>query len=318
MTTNSSNFMYDTSSKSSSQRRTPGGYPVGAGKESRTGLYRTKVPFLPAPVPVSEMRQGRASAKYTYRNYAVPDFKNSDLVGMPAGSFPMINGENGTNAIRALGNTTEQLNMIGSWNQKQLKEIQAVMIRNGWLPKGSDTGTPTGKTMNLVAFLMDQGNRLGQPWQDVLALGPEGLRKVGGADVVDGTGATGTGSAAYTGPVTTVSKSVNYSTKASARNLLRQALSDVLGRGPREDEVDEFLELLRSKEKANPTVTTTITDSNDEGSRNDNSSTTEGGFDGEQAANLAENFATDINPQQAKRYKRAGYEQLLDSLIMGG
>ena len=314
MTTNSSNFMYDSGSSSRPQT-TPGGYPQGAGTQSKTGLYRTKVPFLPAPVTRKEMQQGRSRAEYTYRNYAVPEFENSDLIGMPAGSHPMINGENGTQSIRELGNTTGQLAMVGGWDAKRLKEIQTVAVKMGWLPKNAITGRPTEKTMSLVAFLMDQGNRTGEPWQTVLVNGPEALRKVGGADVANGSATDA--AAAYTGPVTSVSKSVNYTTKAGARNLLRQTLADVLGRGPKEEEVDEFLELLRAKEKANPSITTTVSDGNDEGSMNESSSTSKGGFDEEQAQRLAENYATDINPDQAERYKRAGYEQMLDSLIAG-
>lgn len=319
MATNSSNFMYaGSSSKSGGQQYTPGGYPIGAGTRDKdgTGLYRTKVPFLPAPVPASEMKAGRSAAKYTYRNYAVPEFDNSEFVGMPAGSHPMINGENGYTAIRQLGNTTANLNAVSAWSAGELKKVQATLIKAGWIPKNAGTGRPNDKTMSAIAFLMDQGNRIGARWEDIAQNGPEWLRKVGGTDMTD-TSTSGPGSA-YSGPVTSVSKSVNYTTKAGARNLLRSTLADVLGRGPRDEEVDEFLDLLRAKEKANPTVTTNISDGNDEGSFNESSSTTTGGFDAEQAGALAERYATNINPEQASRYKRAGYEQLLDSLIMGG
>lgn len=313
---NSSNFMYASSQKPAT---TPGGYGSSASRTEQraSGLYKFQIPLKqPLSIPMSEINAGMKRAKYTYRNYSVPEFDGAELVGQPAGSFPMINGGYGYENIRGQGNTVEELNRVQTWSTEEMRGLQVAAVKKGWLPKSVADGRPNRRTMGLVAFLMDQGNQTGYNWQDILQEGPKWLRKIGGADVVNAS-ATDQKSG-YDGPVTSVQKSVSYSTKATARGLLTDALANVLGRGPKDDEVDEFLDLLRSKQKANPTVSTNVSDSNEAGSMRTQDSTTDEGFGQDDAVRLAERFATRTDPAQASRYKRAGYEQLLDQLIMGG
>lgn len=300
--------------KAPTKPTTPGGYPKGAGDQGTTGLWRQNpVPFLPSPVTPGEMSRGRSNSKYTYRQYDVPNFAGSDQIGMPANSFVMGPGGGMWKEWAGLGNTQTELDRVSQWKAKDLKPLQVQMVKAGWLTKSAANGRPNDETINAVAFLMDQGNQLGRSWQNIVELGPDGLRQAGGADVTAAGGGPGGGGPGGGGPSTSVSSSVRYSTKAGARNYLKQALSDVLGRGPNEDEIDEFIGMLHSKEKKNPVVTTTVNDG-----AGTSSSTTEGGFEADSALSLAENFARDQHPEQAQRYAKAGYEQLLDSLVMGG
>ena len=297
-------------------KSTPGGYAPNPGTRSKTGYYKTNpVPLLPSPVTPREMERGARNAEYTYRGYQVPEFSNSDLVGLPPNSGMALDGGTNRNQLMALGNTKQNLQRISSWNSAQITLLQKRMVENGWLPKKEVSGRATERTMSAIAFMMQQGNALNSRWTDVMYMGPEKLRQMGGNDVTSSTG-TGPGGRDMS-PTTNTSTSVDFSTKADARKYLREALANVLGRGPKDGEVDDFLDSLRSKERQNPTTTTQVTTPIGE---NDSSydSTTEGGFSVTDAQNFAENYAKDLNPKQAKRYAKAGYEQLLDQLIAGG
>ena len=295
---------------------TPGGYAPNPGKQSKTGYYKSNpVPLLPSPVTRREMQRGAQNAQYTYRGYQVPDFSNSQLVGLPPNSgMALENGVN-TQQLLALGNTKQNLQAIGSWNTAQVQALQKRMVENGWLPKSEVSGRPTDRTMSAVAFMMQQGNALNARWTDVMYMGPKGLKQAGGTDATAVTTGVGPGGQDMS-PTTTTASQVDYSTKAQARKYLREALANVLGRGPKDDEVDDFLDKLRAKERQNPSTGTTVTTPGVDGS--DSQSTTSGGFGEVEAATFAENYAEDINPKRAKKYAQAGYEQLLDSLIAGG
>jgi hypothetical protein len=70
-----------------------------------------------------------------------------------------------------------------------------------------------------------------------------------------------------------VQKQINLSTPEEARSVTRQVLSQMLGRGPSESEIDDYLAQVNAAQRAKPTITTTRY--NAAGDRS--SSTTSGG-----------------------------------------
>lgn len=298
--------------QSGKNRRTYGGYviPEKVGLESETGVYESS-PRGIRPVPMSRWKPGVKEAKWTYQNYDIPEFEGSPLVGMPSASAGII-----YNGAQLVGTNTKQdlQAILDSKNTRQIRALQSQMYQAGWITKQSITGKTTGEAFqNALAFLFYQGNVSGRGWRDVLSGGPSDA----GVDEGGGPGGGGPGGGReipFGTPVTNTSTSLNEATKGQARAYLKEALATVLGRGPKPGEFNAFLDALRDKEDKNPSVTVTTSTQN---SQTDSSSTSEtsGGMSGEDYAQFAENFAEDLDPKQARRYKRAEYEQLLTSLI---
>ena len=300
--------------------RTEGGYLIGQQRfsgASPSGLWRDS-PRGYVPVGKKEakqtIRRGYNASQFTYQNYEVPYFPDSPLVGMPAGMGFGVEGQ----FMRGTNTQADLEKLFNSRNTNLIRGIQTQMYKAGWLGKQSITGKSTSEGFrNALAFLFYQGNMLGETWETIMQGGPEALGDLGGLNVKSipgGKGPKGPDGIPYGTPVRSVSESVDYTTKGTARNYLREALANVLGRGPQEGELDEFLDLLREKERKNPTVTTSTSIVNSE-TDSQSSSETDGGFTGDDAAMVAERFARQQDPAQAKRYKKAGYEQLLDQLI---
>ena len=300
--------------------RTEGGYLIGPQRfygASPSGLWRDS-PRGYVPVGKKEakqtIRRGYNASQFTYQNYEVPYFPDSPLVGMPAGMGFGVEGQ----FMRGTNTQADLEKLFNSRNTNLIRGIQTQMYKAGWLGKQSITGKSTSEGFrNALAFLFYQGNMLGETWETIMQGGPEALGDLGGLNVKSipgGKGPKGPDGIPYGTPVRSVSESVDYTTKGTARNYLREALANVLGRGPQEGELDEFLDLLREKERKNPTVTTSTSIVNSE-TDSQSSTETDGGFTGDDAAMVAERFARQQDPAQAKRYKKAGYEQLLDQLI---
>ena len=306
--------------KSTSPVRTEGGYIIGQDRftgPSPTGLWRDS-PRGNVPVTQQQRKQavksGYQQSQFTYQNYDVPYFPDSPLVGMPADMGYGVEGQ----FVRGTNTQADLEQLFNSRNTNKIRTLQTQMFKAGWLGKQSITGKATSEGFrNALAFLFYQGNMLGEAWTTIRDLGPQGLQDNGGLSVKTSQGPNGPGGPGYGVPTKSVSESVDYATKGEARSLLRTALADVLGRGPKSGELDEFLDLLREKQKENPTVSTQTSIVNSE-TDSSSSSETDGGYTADDAAGLAERFATQQNPNQAQRYKKAGYEQLLDSLIAGG
>jgi len=306
--------------KSTSPVRTEGGYIIGTDRfsgSSPTGLWRDS-PRGYVPVTKQQRKQavksGYQQSQFTYQNYDVPYFPDSPLVGMPANMGFGVEGQ----FVRGTNTQADLEQLFNSRNTNKIRTLQTQMFKAGWLGKQSITGKATSEGFrNALAFLFYQGNMLGEAWTTIRDMGPQGLQDNGGLTVKTSRGPNGPGGPGYGVPTKSVSESVDYATKGEARSLLRTALADVLGRGPKSGELDEFLDLLREKQKENPTVNTQTSIVNSE-TDSSSSSETDGGYTADDAAGLAERFATQQNPNQAQRYKKAGYEQLLDSLIAGG
>lgn len=297
--------------------RTEGGYLIGPQRfsgASPSGLWRDS-PRGNVPVGKKDakqtIRRGYNASQFTYQNYEVPYFPDSPLVGMPADMGFGVEGQ----FMRGTNTQADLEKLFNSRNTNLIRGIQTQMYKAGWLGKQSITGKSTSEGFrNALAFLFYQGNMFGESWETIMQGGPEALGDLGGLNVKSTPGGKGPGGISYGTPVRSVSESVDYTTKGTARNYLREALANVLGRGPQEGELDEFLDLLREKERKNPTVTTSTSIVNSE-TDSQSSTETDGGFTGDDAAMVAERFARQQDPAQAKRYKKAGYEQLLDQLI---
>lgn len=99
---------------------------------------------------------------------------------------------------------------------------------------------------------------------------------------------SGSGPSGYTGPVTTRQRSVSLTSATAANRLIDTALQGYLGREATTVEKERFLKALNVQERANPSISTTVQDMNDEGSYQTISRTDRGGFD---QAEFADRFA---------------------------
>lgn len=296
--------------------RTEGGYLIGdrtAGGTSNSGLWEQGARGVRPMSKNRFMYRDRIDSEYTYRGFEVPNYEGSGLVGMQETAATIIDGKVG--APYALGNTTDELNKwLGNRSSSQVRELQKRMYRYGWIGKNSITSSAETESFGAtLAFLMYKGNLHGENWNSILEMGPVGLSKI---DSNSPNGPAG-GGAEYGVPSTRTTSSIDHLTKGQARAFLRDALASVLGRGPQPGEFNEFLDLLREKEENNPRLATytSVTNSETNSSEDVESS---GGMTEDDYTQAAELYARQTDPKQAKRYKRAGFEQTLDQLIESG
>jgi hypothetical protein len=147
--------------------------------------------------------------------------------------------------------------------------------------------------------------------QNQAAAGIKDLEKIRnlyalGVEAAGGGGSGGGGGASsLAGTRTSTQKTYDLSTLADARKYLRSYLADMLGRGPTENEVKQFLSRLNAAEKASPVVTTTTTTYDENGYATSSSSTATGGD--VDPFGLADDWV-ESSPEQNYEYK--GYQQL--------
>jgi hypothetical protein len=89
----------------------------------------------------------------------------------------------------------------------------------------------------------------------------------------------GSSGGAFTGNRSSTSTSVDLTDPATAKAIMNDRLSQALGRAARPEELSQFVQVLNSAERANPTVTTSNT-RYDQGEAVSQSSTTSGGLTG--------------------------------------
>lgn len=294
-------------------QRTEGGYlkPQYRSGPSATGLYR-QTPRGNVPIRKREYNNPLKDSPYTYRGMEVPMYSGSELIGLPSGASAVKDGM--TAYAGTLRNTQTDLDRILNFRSPKVRELQTQLYKMGWIGKNSITGkASTESFQGAIAFLMAQGNEIGMNWEEVMNMGPAGLESAGGPSVTGG----GRNGPAYGVKTTQTNTATNEVTKGTAKAYLKDALANVLGRGPQPGEFNEFLDMLRDKEEANPSVTVGTSVVNSE---TDSESTTDtsGGMNEADYQQFAERFARQQDPGQAKRYQRAGYEQILDQLIAGG
>lgn len=126
-------------------------------------------------------------------------------------------------------------------------------------------------------------------------------------------GGGGGGAAVYRGPVTTtqVTESVNLSDPGTARGLLKNALSDYLGRDATDFEQENFLKALNAAERRSPTKTEATTTTTPRGvarSEVETETMTTGGFN---PSTFAEEYAQGM--EGAAEFQAA--TTLLDTFI---
>lgn len=91
------------------------------------------------------------------------------------------------------------------------------------------------------------------------------------------------GGGAYRGPTTTtqINKSVNLTDPTTARGVIKNALTEYLGRDATDNEQEAFLNALNAAERRNPTVTRAVTKTTPQGvakSTVESETMTQGGF----------------------------------------
>lgn len=104
-------------------------------------------------------------------------------------------------------------------------------------------------------------------------------------------------------PVSVIRKTTSISTNDQARGMLRQMMGEKLGRRPTETEVDDFQASLNQAQRTNPTVTTSVSNLNPDGSERDTNSTTTGGLD---SSEFADHYTDNRDPDsEYGRYQAA-------------
>lgn len=123
----------------------------------------------------------------------------------------------------------------------------------------------------------------------------------------------------YTGPVTTTTTNENtyVSSRPTARAALTAALTEELGRAPYRRDVDRFLNALNKAERANPTITTTVstTDPNPKDHTVDVTTTTTTEESKVDPQARAERFAEKLDPKEARRYQTGNYYEVIASML---
>ena len=193
---------------------------------------------------------------------------------------------------------------------------QQILQANGLLAStGYSRGNWDDPTREALMKAMWQANKAKMPLQAWLQRGA-----MLNPDYVNGTGDfTGGGAPApYNGPVTTTqtSNSINLTSRGTARLILAQALAQELGREPSPNEVSDFLKGLNQREENNPTTTTTTTTTKPDGKHDttvDSTSRTEEPNTNPTA--MAERFAENVDPKEAKRYQTGNYYGVLEQML---
>lgn len=191
---------------------------------------------------------------------------------------------------------TRTLELVASdpygWDPKKLKTIYQMMVDAGHIKVGSpidrmEIAGIWAKYAATSALMYQKGNRM-TPF-DLLKGQSYG-------------GQIGTQSLAKT--VTSSDTNYTVTSATSAKELAMAALSQRVGRKATDDEVNTFIAALRKEEKANPTVQTSTTTTNADGTSRTSTGTTKQGVD---VAAFQKSYADGYDTEEAKAYQAAGY-----------
>ena len=260
-------------------------------------------------VPGSGVPNTQQASIYDVNGNPVTNQRSSPYVGVPYGSslYLQIAGKRGGTIKGQVGlqeNTYKAFDNFFNQSPAEIELAQKRLLEMGWLTE-SDIGNQWGwrnneATRQVVAQLMYEGNLSGSSWQEIAARGAQ-------SSALNGTGPGGGG-----GPTTQVNTATSLTTQQDARLILRQAMQQVLGRDPKDDEVRGFLRELNTQERENPTVTTM--NMGESGDTATTDTTTEGGFNPQE---FAESWTESSFPKQANKYKAQTYEDMALDVIRG-
>jgi len=135
------------------------------------------------------------------------------------------------------------------WGQK--------LLGLGLIDAGDETSveildTAWQDAVDLSARFLASGKKI-TPWQAAELMDPS---TAGGGSRY---GSGGTGGGGFTGNRSSTSTSVDLTDPATAKAITNDTLSQALGRAARPEELTQFIQVINSAEKANPTVTSSTT-----------------------------------------------------------
>src|SRR5665647_1550037 len=190
---------------------------------------------------------------------------------------------------------------------------------------GTDEFDRWGKKL-LNLGLIDPGDEtsveiLDAVWQDAVDLAARFLSagkkvtpwKAAELMAQGGAGRYGSSGGAFTGNRSSTSRSVDLTDPATAKAITNDALSQALGRAARPEETAQFLQVINSAERANPTVTTTNT-RYDKGVEVGGSSTRSGGLTDEGRTQMVTDQAQAMPEYGAYQAATVYFNSLVDAL----
>jgi len=243
----------------------------------------------------------------------VPEY-GGRAVGVPDNSILYVDmrGKNGRVQTRAAAgfleeNTKEAFYNILGGRRSDITWLQQQFIAKGFMSESDIDGqwgfATNEKTQQVLANLMQQGNLSGVSWQSYLA----GTSDVSSALTTRGGGGGGGAGGGLSYPYTTRQQNIALTTRGDAKMLLAQAMQQLLGRNPSNDEVRGFVKQLHDEERDNPTITTT-----DVMSGTETSTTTRGGVN---QAVYAEQWVEEEFPKANREYEQGRYEQMALNIL---
>jgi hypothetical protein len=190
-------------------------------------------------------------------------------------------------------------NLLGSMSDAGRADMQASLVRAGLLRVGSFTpSTADTPTQNAWEELLTIANRQGMTWEQALSR----------------MSAAGGGGANRTQVSTSTNTQVTTFTAADARQILKQAMGQYMGREPNDDEVEEFKAQISAEARANPSVSSsrTVTDAS---GNSRTTGTSKEGYGAGEALDEAEQQYQDT--PEADRFQGGQFMDVLARMIGG-
>jgi hypothetical protein len=233
-------------------------------------------------------------------NYSVakPGIRQGSYMGAGygMGDSPMVDVQNRRGPIY----TEMDVNNLYGKSRQQVIGIQQALYQMGY--STPTNGIYTESSADAFRNALSDANRNGESLQEMY------LRVIGKDGNPFGGGGSGSG-AGSSGPRTSVSKSVSLTSRAGAQAILTQQLATELGREPTPGEVSRFLKGLNKTERANPTVSTTVSSAT-----SSNTTTKQSNVDpGAEGADFAKTAA----PAERKDFKEFQYMNVVAQMLGG-
>jgi hypothetical protein len=247
-------------------------------------------PFVPTPTAgldkngIAPFVPGATPSTADTRYYGVHD--NTLIPDTHGGVIPPRYGPIPLPATATLSSV--ETPRIESFPAEVVAQIQAMMRVAGLIPRttivtnhGADKATQAGWVQ-----LLSMSNRLGSQWQNTLTdLTTDPL--TGKQRTVPATGSTRTGHT-YTSTSTT---DPTFTDPATAKQTVRDAMQQRLGRDPTDAEFARFTKALHSNDAQSGSTTTTSSTTDASGNTVSNSRTTGGSQDSASPSVVADQFA---------------------------
>ena len=216
--------------------------------------------------------------------------------GYGMGGNPMVD----VPVYRSPQYTENNVSMLYGKPKQQILGTQQMLYQMGYSTPMN--GIYSQATSGALRTAMEDANRNGETLQEMYL-------RVMGKNGTGGMNGGGSGSGASSGPHTSISKSVSLTSRAGAQAILTQQLATELGREPSPGEVSRFLKGLNKTERANPTVTRTVSTAS-----SSSSTTKQSNVDpGAEGADFAKTAA----PAERQDYKSYQYMNVVAQMLGG-